>query len=337
VLHGTLHRPFSLAAGVSNRGYSFPLQRCLTDFGADDSFSHAARKVREHYGVDVPTSAVQRITEHHADQMRGQECLLDEFPDGAGAAYVIVEADGSMIPLVETAKVTADQPSDGRRRRKVKWQEARLALAHQLGSVTPVFGVTMGGVDDAGDQMLNCAIRAGGCSQSTIHCVGDGARWLADQTARVYADQGSYLVDFFHLSDYLAAAATRCCPDDPTKWRKEAQLLVKTGQISKVHDDLELHLEPQTTADKDAPVRCCHRYIRNRPGQFAYDKAIAAGLPIGSGEIESAHRYVVQKRLKIAGAWWLEENARKMLALRTLRENSGWEKYWERHNSLWAA
>jgi hypothetical protein len=155
--------------------------------------------------------------------------------------------------------------------------------------------------------------------------------------ARVYADQGSYLVDFFHLSDYLAAAAHMCCPDDPTKWRKEAQLLVKAGQISQVLNALELHLEPQSTADKDAPVRWCHRYIRNRPGQFAYDRAIAAGLPIGSGEIESAHRYVIQRRLKIAGAWWLEDNAHKMLVLRTVRENGGWAKYWEQSNTLCAA
>ena len=28
------------------------------------------------------------------------------------------------------------------------------------------------------------------------------------------------------------------------------------------------------------------------------------GLPIGSGEIESAHKYIPQKRLKIPGATW---------------------------------
>ena len=53
-----------------------------------------------------------------------------------------------------------------------------------------------------------------------------------------------------------------------------------------------------------------------------------AGLPIGSGEIESAHRYVIQIRLKIAGAWWKIENAEKMLALRVMRANGDWEKYW---------
>ena len=55
---------------------------------------------------------------------------------------------------------------------------------------------------------------------------------------------------------------------------------------------------------------------------------MAAGLPIGSGEIESAHRYVIQIRLKIAGAWWKIENLDKMLALRVLRANGGWGDYW---------
>ncbi|MSO23222.1 MAG: ISKra4 family transposase, partial [Acidobacteria bacterium] len=47
-----------------------------------------------------------------------------------------------------------------------------------------------------------------------------------------------------------------------------------------------------------------------------YQSALVAGLPIGSGEVESAHRYVIQARLKRAGAWWKEDNAAKMLALR---------------------
>jgi hypothetical protein len=45
-------------------------------------------------------------------------------------------------------------------------------------------------------------------------------------------------------------------------------------------------------------------------------------------EIESAHRYIIQVRLKISGAWWNIENAAKMLALRVARANGDWEKYW---------
>jgi hypothetical protein len=79
------------------------------------------------------------------------------------------------------------------------------------------------------------------------------------------------------------------------------------------------------------PVRDCDRYLRARREQLDYAGALAAGLPIGSGLIESGHRHVVQARLKKAGAWWHQEHAQSMLALRVLRANGDWKHYW---NSL---
>ena len=60
-----------------------------------------------------------------------------------------------------------------------------------------------------------------------------------------------------------------------------------------------------------------------------YRGALANGWPIGSGEIESAHRYVAQQRLKRPGAWWRVEHAEHMLALRIVRMNGDWGAYWE--------
>lgn len=54
--------------------------------------------------------------------------------------------------------------------------------------------------------------------------------------------------------------------------------------------------------------------IENRLNQLDYQGAIAADLPIGSGEIESAHRYVILERLDIAGAWWTVEKAAELLS-----------------------
>ena len=76
-------------------------------------------------------------------------------------------------------------------------------------------------------------------------------------------------------------------------------------------------------------MRDAYRYIANRPGQFDYPAAIAAKLPIGSGEVESAHRYTIQKRLKLPGAWWTSSNAQAMLNLRCLRANHRWDDYWQ--------
>jgi hypothetical protein len=103
---------------------------------------------------------------------------------------------------------------------------------------------------------------------------------------------------------------------------------MKENRSSEVLHDLQPFLEDATLADSDAPVRACHRYIRHRPGQFDYQPALQSGLPMGSGEVESAQRYVIQAHLKLSGAWRKIDNAAKMLALRVARANDNWNAYW---------
>lgn len=325
---GHLIRPFCRAAGVSCRGYSQPLQRRMTDFGADLAFGQVPAKLKEHYGIEVPSSAVRTITEAHAGLIPAQEPERPPLP-AQGVTWVIAETDGSMIPIVDTGPPqTEGAGGDRRKTRQVRWQEARLSLAHAHGSVTPRFAATFGAPEVVGEQLRDCALRVGFGLTSRVHSVGDGAPWIADQVHQVFGPQGRYLVDFYHLSEYLAAAAPRCAPDTPTQWLAQQQAYLKQGDVAEVQAALAPHLEAPELADKAAPVRCCSRYLTNRPGQFEYHEALAAGLPIGSGEVESAHRYVIQQRLKLAGAWWNKETAADMLALRTLRANGEWNQYW---------
>jgi hypothetical protein len=106
---------------------------------------------------------------------------------------------------------------------------------------------------------------------------------------------------------------------------------LKANRLKTVFKTLVRHLEPAQTAAAAAPVRACYRYLRNRPRNLDYRRALKEGLPIGSGEIESAHRSVIQERLKIAGAWWKRNNAEKMIALRIRRANNEWQSYWQTH------
>lgn len=324
-----LYRPFSYTAEVTSRSYSIPLQRVITDFGADVPFKKISNKLAEHYGIEVPESSAQKITEKHAEKIKEKEDLYGHVPKRTGVGCLICQTDGTMIPLVDTYEKSEEGKAiDKRKTRSVRWKEGRLTLARQNGRTDYVFGGTLGVADKAGDHWFHCAIRSGLGEQTKVHCVGDGATWISDQVDRVFGKDTGYLIDFYHLCDYLSSASKQCS-ENPEKWFAQQKKHMKEGALDKVLQSLSPYLEPASAQDIDAPVRRCYRYINNRLDQFDYKSAIADDLPIGSGEIESAHRYVIQDRLKLAGAWWKQRNAENMLALRIIRENNEWDGYWE--------
>jgi len=314
---------------VECRGYSEGLQRAITDLGADDAFAGAAAKLKEHYGIEVPVSAVRVVTQEHGGAMLAAEKPKSEGSEGAGVPMLIVEMDGSMLPVVTTGEwVPGEASVDRRKTRQVGWKEARLALAHPPGSVTPVLGATLGNVEEAGERLAVCAFQAGAGSQTKFHGVGDGAVWITEQMEAQFGSQAQYLLDFYHVCDYLAAAAEVIAGTEKSAWMEEKKNWLKDNRWNDVVKTLRPCLEPTHIPDPQAPVRACFRYLCNHSNFLNYKDALAAGLPIGSGEIESAHRYVFQNRLKIAGGWWKVESLRKMIALRILRANHGWEDYW---------
>lgn len=313
------------------RGYSLALQRVITDFGADVPFGQIPAKLQEHHGISVPVSSAQAITQRHAEQVLEIQIntLQTDIAAGDGVDCVIVEMNGSMIPIVKTEAPTVEgEKQDRRKTRQIGWQEARLASARTPEQKVPVFGATLGSVDEAGEQLLASAIRVGVGQKTDVHGLGDGAPWIADQIQQRLGEPGRFLLDFYHLCDYLAAASAVCAPEQPKIWLEQQKKRLKRNQTKAVLKALQPYQESLSVSDKMAPVRSAYRYIHNRLDQLDYQGAIAANLPIGSGEIESAHRYVIQQRLKRSGSWWSVENAWAMLALRVLRQNQDWSSYW---------
>ncbi|MBI3949632.1 MAG: ISKra4 family transposase [Acidobacteria bacterium] len=324
---GPLVRPLCASAGVVCRGYSLWLQRVLTDFGADESFADGAAKVKEHYGIEVPISAVASITQQQAARMRQEPEGESPWPE-PGVEQVIAEADGCLVPVVKIKE--SEEIGDKRRGRTVDWQEARLSLARKDGAVSKHYQATMKSVEEAGAQLRECVIAVGGGAQTKIHCVGDGAPWIVKQVEEKFGESATYLVDFYHVSEYLSAAADSIAGvAGKPAWLHQQQEHLKQNRVSEVLIQLRAHQEPQQINDDHAPVRACERYLSHRLPYLDDQSALAADLPIGSGEVESGHRGVIQARLKLSGAWWKPDHADAMLALRTVRANGQWQAYWD--------
>jgi len=315
-------RPFSLSSGVSCRMCSGPLERAIVDFGADSSFEKASKKIKEHYRIEISASIVRAVTQKHA---RAMAQTKNEKMQKKPTQCIIGSIDGVMVPIVEID--TEKYKGDARKARSAVWKESRLALACKKGSVSPIYAATMGSADDAGDKLDQCVQQTGMDEKTNIHIVADGAPWIEEQVESKFGDQANFLIDFFHVSQYLADASKCCCPENHKEWLENSQTNMKESNTEEVTSLLKTHLEKCPTGE-DCPARKCLNYLERRITHLDYKFAIEQDLPIGSGAIESGNRHVIQQRLKIPGAWWKRENAQAMLDLRTLRANGDWDSYW---------
>ena len=190
-----------------------------------------------------------------------------EFPETPGLRRpIIVETDGGMVPIVEPS-------SEGKDKRKGKtlcWREAKLSLAHPQGSCTPVYaGSIEGGVEEAGRQLL-CLTRFApgsgrtpGFTRSATAHPGSSAKSSGSSATK---DQGCYLIDFYHVCEYLGAASAAIAPDPVARdaWMEAQKEALKDGRLDAVLRALAGHCEPPEADDEHAPVRTCHRYLRAR-------------------------------------------------------------------------
>src|SRR5436305_14217609 len=89
---------------------------------------------------------------------------------------------------------------------------------------------------------------------------------------------------------------------DKWAWMTEKKNWLKDNRWPEVLESLQPFFEEAGIPARAAPVRACFRYISNRTQFLDHKGALAAGLPIESGEIEGAHAYVFHRRIKIHGA-----------------------------------
>lgn len=317
-------RIFCTLIGVRPRGKSRALKRVLSDFGAEHAFGQAAARVKEHYGFDLHASAVRAATLETANRARkkleSKYAKTYRVLPSIGKERVVAETDGTMIYTVKPGRRKAKRPRD--------WKEMRLAAAQAQGSCQTVYAATFQSVEKVGRRWAHCARDAGWGLKSQIHVVADGAEWIRLQAKEVFGNQHRMLCDFFHVSEYLSAAAKIIAPSKSQRWRKTQQRRLKRGASDAVISELAPYREPPDTPSDQAPVTNAYRYLNNRRDCLDYRSAIQQDLPIGSGLIESGHRHVLQARLKKAGTAWLSDTAEAMAQLRILRANLQWDSLW---------
>lgn len=132
------------------------------------------------------------------------------------------------------------------------------------------------------------------------------------------------ILDFPHAAGYLgqvAAAVWADSPDQQTTWLAEQCHDLKHGQPQVVLD--RLRALPALAA-----VTTSLNYLEKRQAQIQYAAFQAEGYPIGNGVVESAHKVMIEARLKGAGMHWAPAHVDPLVALRNIAYNDRWAEAW---------
>ena len=172
------------------------------------------------------------------------------------APLLVVEIDGSMVPIVEYGEASEEQKLTGKKHdRKCFWKESRLCTVSWPGEPGTRYGVTDGTPFEAGCMMYQTCKYEGMDGDTHIHGVGDGAPWIADQYEEQFGANHKFYIDFYHVSEYVGDASKelKASQSVDAGWYDKQKEKLRASKASEVIDELgEMSdQEPDKEAVKD--------------------------------------------------------------------------------------
>lgn len=304
-----------------NRGFQISacLQELMVYIGQLDCYSRAGEIIQKFLSVQVSATQVFRLTDLYGQQVgkqhdftqRSQPPLQQQDP-------LYVEADASMLLT-----------------REYGWKDVKVGRVFKAsdclhpeakpGMITHSQYLTqMGGYKTFTDKM-EILIEDYTMKQEQIIFITDGAPWLRNWIADAFPGATSIL-DFYHLSEHLYQFAEAFFSDkaDAEAWVENQKGLLLESKASEVKEGIEILPASKRKQKIKAKLLAYIKANQDRMDYKHYGQ-IGCGI-IGSGAIESAHRTVIQKRMKLSGQRWSKKGAQNMLNLRVIHMNQQWDK-----------
>jgi hypothetical protein len=246
-----------------------------------------------------------------------------------GVDTMLLELDGCEIRtgLYMTAAEAGKSDREPQARGRVEnWRDVRTGLARPLESPERLVVCRLDSYDEVCEQLFGVACAQGLTPQSQVVVPSDGAKGLREAVLVTFPE-AQYILDHPHLKSQLYETASALELEGPARhaWVSDQLDRFWAGEVAQVLETWQQRPED----DPNERLRQLIDHVTRFEDSVDYGAYHERGWPLGSGEVESAHRYVPQERLKIAGACWNPDNVNPMLALRVLRANHWWDDFWQ--------
>jgi hypothetical protein len=303
-------------------------QETLVSLSSEMPFGRVVKHLKRTLGVVVPVSTVrrqtlavgQRMLEVHNEQAQP----LADCPEEKASERLAMSSDGSMVPLVGGVWAEVKVVAIGQVERRKRKDKEEIVTTHLT------YFARMSDATTFADQ-ASAEMRRRGVERAKEVCaIQDGAEWIQG-FVQGHRHDALRILDFAHAASsiYEIAAKVREAGGHlPVRWvngvlhrlkhEGPARLLRHLSRLASRYP----HIQEQVN------------YLQKRQSFLQYPTYQQQGWPIGSGSVESSHKFVVQARLKGSGMHWKPAHINPMLALRLALLNERWTESWQQQERL---
>lgn len=305
--------PFS--QGMNGFQISPRMQELITYAGQLDCYERCNEVIKQFLDVEVSHAQAHRVTDTYGEELGKSQVVERTMTPVKKQEILYVEADGSML-------FTRDD----------SWKEVKLGRVFKSGDCIKTdekagfirhsqYLAHLGDARTFTNQMDEL-IESYGCLDKRLVFISDGAVWIRNWIEDSFP-QAESILDYYHASQHLYAFTESFFRDKKAakKWTHRQLSLLMESKV-----DTVLHNIGKLAPDNKEARNLIEYYQSNKTRMdYKHYRQIGCGI-IGSGAIESAHRTVVQKRMKLSGQRWSKKGAQNMLNLRVTYMNDQWSK-----------
>jgi hypothetical protein len=286
----------------------------------------------------VQVKGAQAEAELHSQlegQAAGTDCEPEALESSLSALPLAIAADGVMVPFRPQAKTAKG---------KTRWQEIKVGLLTRLGDRVNRAGerlpqllhrrvvAVLGNIDAFIPRLRLEARRQAFEAAPKVIWLSDGGRgfWRVYRTC--FSHCAIAVLDFYHAAGHLWRA-TQALFDDPSapqarawfaRWRHQ----LRHGQHQHVLTVLTALVNIDGFSGKSLTTLLqVQAYFQRHHRHIHYQQFAQQQIPLGSGMIESACKWLIQQRFKGVGMRWSEDGFNHLLALRVAWANQRFDAF----------
>ena len=353
--------PLDAQVNLPPRCDSYVLQEWMTLFEVEHPFQESAGLFAQLFDLDLAESVLMAVAQEAPEDYEGFYAQRPVPPEDTEGALLVVSFDGKGVPMIkaEAVKLKAKLGTGEKRQKKKEAlvgvcytvdakPRAPEALAELL--VDPEAARARRQREAVGDdapraqqvrrlaslvrtkQAVMEGIKADAKRRDPQHrkplvVLLDGALGLWSLAPKLFREwrRVTCVLDIMHVVGYLWSAANALFGEGSKagkRWVQQKLTEILRGRVGYVIGGLrQILTKRQLRRSVRETLAKVITFFHNHRRWMHYDVYLAAGLPVGTGVVESACGSVVKHRMEGEGKRWSLKGAEAILALRSLKKS----------------